>query len=271
MNLTNEQKFLYSRVAILITGVLAIASVAAGFHGFHFWYGFFVVCFTLCVGLINWKQHTTVWLAIARPRIFLLLYATLVVTSFFGDQFGLNLTLWFYPYYHGAGFLWVYFVLYPFGGLAVLELLYVLAGALDEPLVFKEHAATSFHHTVDVVENVLVLVGTLLAVLGAAGVPVPFSLSVGTVLLWFVAVFFKLKLHIRHPGHYTLVILLSTFLSLVIYHFPNTIAREWVYLDAPFFDRRVLGVPLFVFLGWYVLTLVPLRLWIYLVLHPKMK
>ena len=269
--LTKEQKFLYSRIAILGLALGAGASLVMGFKGFPFWYGAFVLCLSLCLGLINWREHTFVWLAFNKPYIAALFFAGLVATAYIGDTFGLTIHLWFYPYYHGAGLLWVYFVLYPFGGLAVLELVYALGALLNERLTFREQPLTRYHHIVDTGEDILFLFLSLLILLGAVGEPVTFSFVVAVTCIWYALVLLKLRLHLKNPGHYTFVLLLGTLLSLLLHEIPNASAREWVYWSGPFLGSTFLGLPLFVFLGWYALTLVPLRLWIYLVRHPDVR
>ncbi|MSU55948.1 MAG: hypothetical protein EXS51_01370 [Candidatus Taylorbacteria bacterium] len=273
---TREQRFLYTRIAILIANVLWLAFAFAGFKGFPFWYGGFVFFFWIAFGLLNYTYKSSVWLIHKKVWLFLLLYLALVGTSYFVDRFGLNHHLWFYPFYRGAGMLWVWFVLYPFAGLAVLELLYFLGGYLGEPLTFRQHPMTKWHGFFDVFEQVLFLTVTGVIVLGALrlGVEIALPITTALVLIWLGVTLFKLHFHIRHLGHYSLVILSTVLLALLSHELPNTVAREWVYLEAPlssFFNVMLLGLPVWVWLGWFWLVLLPLRLWIFLVLHPKVK
>ncbi len=74
---------------------------------------------------------------------------------------------------------------------------------------------------------------------------------------------------------FSLLILAGTFLvagSLAV--LPNTHLREWVYLGksfAAFSAFSLLGLPLFAWLGSFLVASVPLLLWHCLVLPPKMK
>jgi hypothetical protein len=74
-----------------------------------------------------------------------------------------------------------------------------------------------------------------------------------------------MRLHIRHHGQYALVLILTALLATLSHELPNTVAREWVYLDAPFLNTTALGLPLFVWIGWFLLTLFPLRVWMFIV------
>lgn len=275
MKLTKEQKFLYTRTAILIASVGWIGFAFAGFKGFSHWYGGFVLCFWIAFGLLNLKDRSSGWLALRRPFLFLFFYAVLVSCAFLADQLGLKLFLWVYPAYHGLGMLWVYLVLYPFGGLAVLELLYFLSGHLGEPLVFVASPVGKWHRFFDVLESILFLLMTGVIVLGAIGQKVGVELVAVSALLWMGSAYIKLRLHIRHSGHYVLVLVITALFATMLHEFPNVLAREWVYLPVsaltPLGSQPILGVPFWVWFGYVWLTLTPLRLWIFLILHPKVK
>lgn len=272
---TKEQKFLYTRITILVASIGWIAAAYAGFKGFPYWYGGFVLCFFIAFGLLNLQQKSPMWFAVKRPALFSFFYLVLVASAFLADQLGLRLFLWIYPAYHGLGFLWIYFVLYPFGGLAVLELLYFLSGHLGEPLAFAATRDGKWHRSFDVAESLLFLLMTGLIVLGATGQAVPVPLVATAVLLWMASAVVKLRLHVRHGGHYLLALVITALFAVMLHEFPNTIAREWVYLPAqgldPVVSQAILGVPFWVWIGYFFLTLVPLRLWIFLVLHPKVR
>ena len=74
MKLTKEQKFLYTRVTILVASVGWIAFAFAGLKGFPFWYGGFVVCFWIAFGLLNFPHRTSLWLLVHRKMPFLVFY-----------------------------------------------------------------------------------------------------------------------------------------------------------------------------------------------------
>lgn len=271
MQLTKEQKFLCARIAILIASTGWIASAFAGLKGFPFWYGGFVLCFWLAFGLLNYPQKTSLWL-LAHKRIpFLLFYGAFVGSLIVLDQFGLRFGLWSYPVYHGWWFLWVYLALYPFAGLAVLELIYVLTRVFGEHLTFIEHRNTRMHQVVDGGEGLLFLAMWGCLALGAVGGASAFGAFPYFTVGWFLFATVKLTFHIRHWNHYALILVLTGVIAAFLHEFPNTAAFEWVYLSAPVLNLPVLGVPLWAIVGWYWFTLFTLRLWIFLVLHPKVK
>lgn len=275
MNLTKEKKFLYSRIAILIASAGWVGFLIAGLNGFSFWYGGFALSFWIAFGLLNFHQKSSLWYALKRPALFGLLYAVLVSGAFLVDQFGLRLFLWLYPAYHGLGFLWVYFVLYPFGGLSVLELLYFVSNKLGDPLVFVSAPDTLFHRFFDVLESILFLLMTGSIVLGAIGQSVDVVLVFVLIFLWILSALIKLKLHIRHGGHYLVALFSVALFATILHEFPNTIAREWVYLPVTSFpavwNAPLLSIPFCVWIGYLWLTLTPLRYWIFLVLNPRVK
>lgn len=273
MPIAKDTQFLYSRFVLLGALIGAVGSAFAGLKGFPFWYGGFVLCFWIVFGLINHGKKSSLHYLLKKPLAFVLFFGALTAVSFFADRFGLTHHLWFYPSYRGAGFLWVYLVLYPFAALSVLELIYFLASFFGEKLQFRERPMTKWHGFFDVLESILFLSLIGMAVAGALGWGGKSDVEWVTALsvLWLLAACVKLRFHIRHPGHYMLVLFLAGALALFLNEFPNTAAREWIYLNAPLLTTSLVGFPVWLLIAWYLLTFVPLRLWIFLVLHPKVK
>lgn len=272
---TREQRFLYTRIAILIANVLWLAFAFAGFKGFPFWYGGFVFFFWLAFGLVNLPLRSSLFECVHRPHLFALLYLALAAIMFFADQFGLQYFLWVYPNYSGFSLVWLYLVLYPFSGLALIELLHFLGARLDTPLSFVSFSANAGHRFLDAAENVLFLVMTGLIIAGALGERLALSLTAFAVLLWILTALARFFLHIRNRGHSVLVLVLTVFFATVLNEYPNLISREWVYLPASALGTAtqtpMLGLSVWIWLGWFWLTLIPLRLWIFLALHPKVR
>lgn len=276
MPLSRDKRFLYTRIAILVAALATVGFFIAGFQGLPFWYGGFVLCFWLAFGLLNYPEHSSLWCAFHRVKPFLLFYGALAGVAALIDQFGLGSHLWFYPVYKDWWMLWVYGALYPLSGLAALEMLYFLAHLFGEPLIFKEYSLTKWHGFFDVFEQLfllLILAFILASVAGIVkGLSVP--LAAAAAMLWLIAALIKLFFHIRHPGHYALVIALTVALAILSHELPNLSAREWVYVAAPlsdFFNALFLGLPVWVWFGWFLFVLVPLRLWIVLVLYPRVR
>ncbi|MDO8594801.1 MAG: hypothetical protein Q7R93_04825, partial [bacterium] len=88
---------------------------------------------------------------------------------------------------------------------------------------------------------------------------------------WFCLAGVKLSFHIGHPGHMLLILIGAGVIAAFLNEIPNTVAFEWVYLEAPFLNAALWSVPLWVWVGWFWYVIFTLRLWIFLVLHPKVK
>jgi hypothetical protein len=86
---------------------------------------------------------------------------------------------------------------------------------------------------------------------------------------WLTLAGVKLAFHVRHSGQYALILILAGVLAAVSHELPNTVAREWVYLSAPILNTLLFGIPLWAIVGWYWFAFFVLRLWIFLVLHPR--
>ena len=270
MRLTKEQKFLYTRSAILAASAGWIGFAFAGLKGFPFWYGGFVVCFWLAFGLLNYAERTTLWLIRHKPFPFLVFYSALAASFFLLDRMALAAHLWFYPLYHG--WLWAvgYFVWYPVAAFSVLELFYFLARALGEKLIFRRRKETRVHDALDWGEGALFLLMFGMIAFGAiSDIPLLWLFIVS--LAWFVLANGKLFFHIVHAKHFALILGATAVLAAFLNEVPNTGAFEWVYLIAPMLNTLFFGVPLWLVFGWYWFTLFTLRVWIFLVLHPKVK
>ena len=187
------------------------------------------------------------------------------------DIFGLSAHVWFYPHYQGLWLFWIWLILYPFGSLAVLELLYFLAGKLDAPLYFEEHPTAKWHNVFDIFENVLFLLIVATLVLGAIdtkwGLALPYL--TGLSVLWMCFALVKLRFHIKHSGHYLLIALVTTGLVTLSHGLPGVLSSEWIYLETDFLDFLLIGIPSWIWIGWFLFILITLRLWIFLVPHKK--
>lgn len=271
MRPSKEQKFLYSRVAILIASAGSVASLFAGWNGFVFWYVGFVPCFWLAFALLNYPYKTSLWMFTHRRKFFLIFYGALAGSLLLLDQMGLRLHLWFYPLYHDFWFVLLYGVLYPMAALAELECFYFLTHLLEEPLTFKPHKATSLHKVVDGGEGVLFLFMTLFVMLGASGYPVSlFALFISSILWMFFAAV-KLGLHIAHPAHLVLLAVVVAILAVFLNKLQNTAVVEWIYFQAPTLNVVFCNIPLWTWLCSFWFAFFTLRLWIFLVLHPRIK
>ncbi|HEY4508083.1 MAG TPA: hypothetical protein VJJ55_00310 [Candidatus Paceibacterota bacterium] len=273
MHYTKEQKFLYSRVAVLLATVGWIVSGFAGLKGFSFWYGGFVLCFWVAFGLVNFHQKTSLWLAVRHRIPFLLLFGALAGFLIILDRAALNFHLWFYPTYHGLQFIWVYGVLYPFAALDLIELYYFTAKFLGEHLAFTQKPLSRAHRAIDSLEGLLFIAMTSGILAGALGWSISITAIAFLVLAWIVLYLAKLSFHLRHPKHFAYLLFLSAAVAAFFNEFPNTIAREWVYVYSalPFWNTELLSVPLWLWFGWLWFMLFTLRFWVTIVLHPKVK
>ncbi|OHA21185.1 MAG: hypothetical protein A2849_01535 [Candidatus Taylorbacteria bacterium RIFCSPHIGHO2_01_FULL_51_15] len=271
LSLSREQKFLYTRVTILLASVAWIAFFLLGLRGFTFWHAPFLLFFWLGVGLSNYAERSSVWLLFTKRRAFLILFAALAGGAFLFDEFGLRESLWFYPRYDGWSLLLVYFLLYPLGGLASLELLYFLAKSLGERLTFVHLPETLAHKAVDVLESLFFLGVAGSALASLLQPELSSSLVLSLAFSWMLIFALKLAFHTRHGTQYLIIVAISILVSLLLQAMPDVGMFEWVYLGAPILNQLFFNLPLWVFLCYAWLLLFTLRLWISLILHPKVQ
>ena len=179
-----------------------------------------------------------------------------------------------YPNYHSWGdWLRLYLIIYPIGGMSVLELIYFLAGLFKEKLTLI-HSPTSAGHIIDKLDfllDVTLLLIILVYFFSKLLYPIPYLrlLFVLLLLLWMLVATIKFKYHIKHWSHWLVIFFVTLFMYLFLNEIPNTRVYEWRYYNAPIFNQSILDIPLWVFFGWYCLILLMLRVWTYLILERR--
>lgn len=256
----------------LISGLLAVLFLFAAFKGYHFWYEGFVFFFWLALALLNYRHRTSLWLLRNRTHAFLRFYLAIFVVGFLADYvIGQQIAhLWSYPYY-ATVFDWVrlYALIYPFGGLSILELMFLIGSTLHERFVYlpRVHRAARIDlldTTVDVCLGIILIGSPLLY---AIGIQLPYAITiVYAFLLWAVLTTIKLEQHLKHGLGWVAILLAVLVTSVLLHEVPNTAVFEWQYHSAPILNMSLIGIPLWVVVGWYMMILVMVRLWIRLIL-----
>ena len=264
----------YGKIVALASTVGWLAFTYSAFKGFAFWYAGFVFFFWLALGAMNYHHYTSLWLLRNRPYKLILFYLIMLVLAILADfvVFQKIVNLWSYPQYNSwDDWVRLYTVIYPFGGLAVLELIYFLASVFREPLRFDVRELHFEHWIIDHLDLWLLL-ALFLSPISVVFIDIPAltSLMLVGLFVWGIIATWKLKYHIRHWLHYVSIITAAYIMSIFLHEIPNTAVFEWLYNDAPFWNQSIIGVPLYIIFGWYILALMMLRLWIYFVLRKKL-
>ena len=268
--MTQKAKNIISFFSFLI----ALSFIFSAFRGFHFWYGGFVFFLWLSLSVINYEQKTSLWLLIKRIHIFVVFWLSLSIISFLLDYFiGQKMTaLWVYPYYDSlADWLRLWMILYPFGGLAVLELTYFLSSIFGEQLEFIKTRSSAWHKAIDKLDLILLATVFILPFVFFKFIDQDNLNSLIIILFvgWAIVATIKLRFHINHWRHFVFILALTLLLSVLLHEVPNVGVFEWQYSAAPFLNQEIIGVKLWVMLSWYFLVLAIFRIWIYWILHKK--
>lgn len=265
------------KIIAFFSTLIWLGFVFAGFNNFYFWYGGFVLFFFLAIGAMNYDEKTGLWLFTNRPLLFTKFYAAMIILSFFADfAVGQELTnLWTYPHYNSFDdFLRIYLILYPFGGLAVLELSYFISRIFGEKIAFVERPHGFSHKIADNVFVFLLAIVSLLVLLSTLKRSYQLNLTIlWAFLLWIPAAIIKFKFHLKHWTHLVYIFTATYVISIFLHEIPNVGTYEWKYNTFPFFgvvmNKILLGIPVWVILGWWVLVLGMFWLWVYLVIKPR--
>lgn len=261
----------------LVFCLIWISLIFSAFKGFHFWYAGFLVFFWLSLGFLNYRHETSLWLLRNRTTLFLKFVMVSAAVGFIADYLiGIKIShFWNYPFYNDL-FDWVrlYLIIYPFGGLSILELVFFLSGLSGDKLYFihKTNNLTqkfidASDYFVDIFLLIVILLWPLMYWFGVK-LPIRHFFAYGF-LVWLVIATVKFAYHIKHGWHWVAIFLAALLMSLLLNEYPNTVALEWVYYNGPILNYKILELPVWVMLGWYVMILFMMRLWIRLVWAKK--
>ncbi len=262
----------YKDIYALIATIGWLSFIFLAFNGFHFWYLGFTFFFWLCLGILNYRHESSLWVMKNRISRFIKYYAVLIILGFLADYFiGQHLThLWIYPPYNSiADYLRLYLFIYPLGGLSVIELIYFLASLFKERVILIHNQDRKLNITkLEVTINVLLFVIIVINLFSITIHPLPYVRTTLAVLfvIWTIITTIKLKYEIKHWTHWVAILFSTLFISLFLHEIPNTAVYEWRYFPPTLFDFHILGLSIWVFFGWYLIILMMLKFWIKIVL-----
>lgn len=260
-------------IIAFISTVIWLSFIYSAFFGFHYWYAGFVVFFWLALSTLNYRHETSVWLLKNRFRQFVKFYFFLFIFGIFADfVVGQKLThLWSYQYYSSAlDWIKLYVIIYPVGALSVIELIYFLGNLFKEKFVLV-HKQSRFIDDLEYILDITLAILLLIYILSKLFTTLPHIglILFALLLTWLFVATLKFKYHIRHWTHWVAILLTTLFISLFLHEIPNTAVYEWRYYPGPILNQNILGIPLWVFFGWYLLILLILRFWMYFVIQKR--
>lgn len=262
----------YQKIIAFLATIGWLVFIFAAFSGFHFWYGGFAIFLWLALGAINYRHDTSLWLLKNRFKNFFTFYVFLVIFSVYADLIigQMIAHLWYYPHYALLeDWVRLYIILYPFAGLAVLELTYFLVGLFNERLVIHLKVESFFHKIIDKLDIILLSLIVFLPVIQLVSSVELRKPLVYMSILWILVTTIKFKYHIKHWLHFFVIFVATLLISVFLHEIPNVGVFEWKYNKAPILNHEFLGVPLWVIIGWYVLVVLMLRFWMFFVLKKR--
>ncbi len=277
IRLTSLHPYKNSQLIGFLSALAWLSFIFAAFKGFHFWYVGFVLFFWLSLAALNYRHKTSLWLLqnnfFLAARLYVVLFAIGFVGDFLVGQYVFH--LWIYPYFHGF-FDWgqLYLVVYPLGGLCIIELFFFLSTLFHERLIISQRTHDTSTQRIDMIDHGLVAI-VILGIIGASlsryfGFQPPFPhILLGAFLMWGAVATLQLIHRLQHALHWLAIILTTTALSIFLHEVPNTAVFEWRYQNAPILNYSMLGIPVWVFLGWYLMVIVVLRAWLRFVWRHK--
>ena len=196
----------HSKILALCATVVWLMFIFSAFKGFHFWYAGFVFFFWFSLATLNYRHETTLWIVKNRFKKFARFYLVLIVVGFVADfVIGQQIAhLWSYPFYDSFDdWLRLYAIIYPFGGLTILELSFLLGNLFHERFIFLPKVHNTLVRSIDLFDHIVdtflavVLIGGPIMYFSGAHIPLA-QVVVYVFLLWAVLTTIELACHLRH-------------------------------------------------------------------------
>mgnify|MGYP001591364836 FL=1 len=178
---------------------------------------------------------------------------------------------WTYPFYsHTSDWLRLYILIYPIGGLSVVELIYFLSSLFKEKIVLvHEDVKTKTVYKYEYLVHALIVLAIVVCLLFKDNNSL-FYVQIAIAILvsiWIVLTTLELRYYLKHWTHWVSIIAVTTILSIFLHEVPNTAVYEWKYNVPSLLSLHpILSLQIWLIYGWYLLVLVMLKYWIQIVL-----
>lgn len=267
----------YAHIIALFSFIISLLFLFAAFKGYAYWYTGFVFFLWLNLGSLNYRHRTTLWLLQNKKGSFAKFFILLFIFGFAVDYFmGLEIsTAWIYPnYIHFIDWVKLYLIIYPFGGLSVLELFIFLGNIFKERLQIIKRPKSTLHSLIDIsnliMDSLLILSLIIIPIFFYLQITIPYRnlFIVISILTWFALSTIQLIFHFKNGMHWVFIFLFSIFLFVLLHEFPNTFSYEWRYLNTsviadtiPILSKRLFDIPYWVMICWYLILLFLYKIW----------
>ncbi len=252
--MTRKQKI------ILFTGVsIFLFSLYLAFHRFYNHFYEFTLTGLFLI-LLSFDFFKTITL-----KEYSLMYRIFFVGGLIGDLFlGQIITkLWFYTYSNYLEYLSLYLLIYPLGGIIMVQTYIFLKELLFK---IKSNSKTNYRY----LKGLFYISFFLFLIILIFRKDIPyfgfclFSFSSLVAFFWFN--YKAQKLYnlsylgelFNKPLSVVFITFLTAYLQGLVHESPNVFARQWVYQNFPLGNMTFLGInPTVFFIGWIILTVVP--------------
>lgn len=203
------------------------------------------------------------------------MYLMFIPLGLVGDLFlGLYLIeLWYYNYSLLIEYIFLYLWIYPVGGIVMVQSYIYLTNAFNSKKILTPNPPPKID-TAKILKSCIIFLflSLLVAVLGNI-FDIKYYLQLFfvtnsiflTLLINYVSEKINSKSLIRdifnRPKLTAIAFIGGTYINAIFHELPNTHAWQWVYTNIPLSSISIFKVPVFVFLGWPILMLVPLSLY----------
>lgn len=211
---------------------------------------------------------------------YLILYICFIFIGFLGD-FILGMVIadaWHYSYSHLIEYLFLYLLVYPLGGIVMVQSYLFLKEKLGKRIKKRQ-----FDLKLIIIPGIIsLIISILIIILNFFINKILFGklFFVFSTLFLFFYLSYKTEKYnkisiigdlINKPLLFIFIIFVSTYVNAFIHEYPNTFVGQWVYTGWYFNNFRILNIPITVLAGWILLLIIPLAIYYYIISFKKIK
>ena len=181
--------------------------------------------------------------------------------------------LWYYNYHYYFEYIPLYFLIYPLGGIVMVQT-FIIFRTFLQTKQSKQEINKIDARILKILFFITLIFSSLIIFFDSM-----YGLEYFGFILYFLltlsALFYfnyeseksnksYLRCLLKEPKLYIFITLLTAYVNAFIHEFPNTFAKQWTYQNFPLNDTLILNIPIIVFfVGWIALAIIPISVYYY--------
>lgn len=262
-----------NRIIILITGfgIFLFSFILAFQYRFNHFYEFTLIGLFL---ILTYFLKTNLF---SRKEA-IVIYIIFIFIGLFVDLLSQFFKLWHYSYQDLWEYIPLYILIYPLGGIVMLQSYILLLKKIKRPKIPKKIPITILWAFTVLCLSLFISVSLLFNKIDFSQWRLLFMITLillGGSVVNLISELLHKKSYLRDlielPVATLVITLIVTYVNAFIHEYPNVFDKQWIYMvqSSTLLDKVILGVPIIVWIGWIALSIGPLAF--YYLLHDFFK